>query len=120
MLYLNVKKLEKQSKRFDYFVLVEYNGFKRRTTTQWKTKNPEWNETFLFSETDEENNIIKISLFDEDKWSKDDCMKSEEIEINKTEGKNKKIISGVVIEYCWMTCITNDQYELIKKQYQLK
>jgi hypothetical protein len=60
----------------DMFVLVECNGKLYRTKTVWDNNNPEWDSTFIFKdEISYEEVEIKVSLNDEDTWSRNETLR---------------------------------------------
>ena len=80
MIFFKVKKLVGKLQDVDWiskndlFVVIEYGEDKRRTTTKWDSKNAVWDEMFLFEKTDVEE--IKITIYDEDTWSKNEKLES--------------------------------------------
>ena len=77
-LLLKIGKLASPIKNYDWlnkndlFVLIKYGDQVCRTTTKWNDNQPEWNESFIFHE---KNDNIEICLYDEDSWSKDEIVK---------------------------------------------
>ena len=69
MLLVTVKHLLHTVKKQDFFsdndlfVVVQYGKQSRRTTTKWNTKNPRWDETFLFPITVASS--VKLSLYEQ-------------------------------------------------------
>ena len=64
----------------DLFVLVECNGKLYRTKTVWDNNNPEWDSIFIFKdEISYEEIEIKVSLNDEDTWSRNDTLREDTI-----------------------------------------
>ena len=59
----------------DLFVVIEYGDDKRRTTTKWDTKDGVWNEAFLLEKKDIPDEI-RISIYDEDTWSKNEKLET--------------------------------------------
>lgn len=81
MIFFKVKKLVGKMDQVDWFskndlfVVIEYGEDKRRTTTKWDSKNAVWDETFLLEKKDIPDEI-KISIYDEDTWSKNEKLES--------------------------------------------
>ena len=78
MFYFKINKLLKkiESKdlfsKNDFFIKIVCDTQKRVTTTKWNSKNPTWNEAFIF-ENDSYNNIF-LEIYDRDSWSPDELL----------------------------------------------
>lgn len=83
MLYFKIKQLNKKwsntdwSGKNDLFVVIKYGEQIRRTSTLWNNNEPVWNEAFLFDVCDSE--LITLTIYDEDSWSKSEELKSYKI-----------------------------------------
>ena len=85
MLYFKIKQLSKKVSNTDWFgkndlfVVIKYGEQVRRTTTLWNNNEPIWNEAFLFDICDSE--LITLTIYDEDSWSKSEELKSYKIPV---------------------------------------
>ena len=83
MLYFKIKQLNKKWSNTDWFgkndlfVVIKYGEQVRRTSTLWNNNEPVWNEAFLFDVCDSE--LITLTIYDEDSWSKSEELKSYKI-----------------------------------------
>ena len=83
MLYFKIKQLSKKVSNTDWFgkndlfVVIKYGEQVRRTSTLWNNNEPIWNEAFLFDVCDSE--LITLTIYDEDSWSKSEELKSYKI-----------------------------------------
>ena len=83
MLYFKIKQLSKKVSNTDWFgkndlfIVIKYGEQIRRTSTLWNNNEPVWNEAFLFDVCDSE--LITLTIYDEDSWSKSEELKSYKI-----------------------------------------
>jgi Ca2+-dependent lipid-binding protein len=56
----------------DPYCILQLGGQQVKTQTVWKTLSPLWGEEFNFSVNDPESDVLTITVFDEDKRSKDE------------------------------------------------
>lgn len=80
----------------DASVMIECDSKKRITTIIENNNNPVWNEIFLIEGRCKE---IKISLIDNNKWSKDKTLKREMLPISDEGELIKSICCGIELEH---------------------
>ena len=118
MFILKVEKLIKDVgshdwlRKNDLFLVIELGDQKRRTSTKWNTNEPVWNEVFLFEKEHEE---IKFSLYDEDKYGKNELIMTSKRIIKKD--KNDEINSRYKES---KVCNTRVHYKFIKDNYDIE
>ena len=96
----------------DLFLVIELGDQKRRTSTKWNSNEPVWNEVFLFEKEQEE---IKFSLYDEDKFGKNELIMTSKriIKKDKNDEVNGKYKESKV-------CNTRVYYKFIKDNYDIE
>lgn len=75
----------------DPFVRFQLGKTKAKSATVYKNLNPEWNEEFLFRVEDIENDVLEITLWDEDFLGMADFLGHVSIpvaEVSSAEGQN--------------------------------
>ena len=96
----------------DLFLVIELGDQKRRTSTIWNNNEPVWNEVFLF---EKEHPEIKFSLYDEDKFGKNELIMTSKriIKKDKNDEVNIKYKDSKV-------CNVKVQYKFIKDNYDIE
>lgn len=96
----------------DLFLVIELGDQKRRTSTIWNNNEPVWNEVFLF---EKEHPEIKFSLYDEDKFGKNELIMTSKriIKKDKNDEVNNKYKDSKV-------CNVKVQYKFIKDNYDIE
>ena len=96
----------------DLFLVIELGDQKRRTSTKWNSNEPVWNEVFLFEKEHEE---IKFSLYDEDKFGKNDLIMTSKRIIKKDKNDEANSIYKES-----KVCNTRIYYKFIKDNYDIE
>ena len=96
----------------DLFLVIELGDQKRRTSTIWNNNEPVWDEVFLF---EKEHPEIKFSLYDEDKFGKNELIMTSKriIKKDKNDEVNNKYKDSKV-------CNVKVQYKFIKDNYDIE
>ena len=96
----------------DLFLVIELGDQKRRTSTIWNNNEPVWDEVFLF---EKEHPEIKFSLYDEDKFGKNELIMTSKriIKKDKNDEVNIKYKDSKV-------CNVKVQYKFIKDNYDIE
>jgi len=78
----------------DLFISIKYGVQERRTNVKWNNNKPEWNESFIFEEEDNEQKII-CEIYDHNMWSPSQRLGIDTFDINVEE---LRIIKGKYLE----------------------
>jgi len=116
MLVLKVDKIMKDVGRHDWFkkndlfLVCKYGNQTRRTTTKWNNNDPTWDEVFLF---ESDHNELEVSLYDEDKFGKNELILNETISVTNHHNSN-----GVFQET--MVCNIRCYYRYMRENLEIE
>ncbi|XP_057821353.2 protein C2-DOMAIN ABA-RELATED 6 isoform X2 [Cryptomeria japonica] len=93
----------------------------RRTSVKNNDLNPVWKEAFTFPVENTDSSLLKVELWDDDTWRRDDKMGDAEIDLKplfEKQAKHKKVLSP-----CKDNCLYKDssifQYENGRKTQEV-
>lgn len=103
-IYFCINKLTKNLKDVDWFtkndlfINIKYGKDERRTNVKWNDNQPEWNESFIFEEKENINDIL-CEIYDHNMWSPSQILAKEKFNIvlndlKVVKGKYLEIILG--------------------------
>jgi hypothetical protein len=99
-IYFCINKLTKNLKDVDWFtkndlfINIKYGKDERRTNVKWNDNQPEWNESFIFEEKENINDIL-CEIYDHNMWSPSQILAKEKFNIVLND---LKVIKGKYLE----------------------